>query len=143
LVVLLTLPYGVAEELNKDVSIVIQPPKYPIENRDTKIDFYIWNNGSFSFNGTLVYEFWSDKIRWKKTKVNITIKPKNYTVYSTIIKLPSPGLYWAKAEISDMRDRQITYTEYPFNVHSYSEAATIAGVVIGLLSLFAYLIYRR
>lgn len=127
-----------AEYLDENLSVNIKPPYYPIENLDTQIEFYIWNGGNSTFNGTLTYWVDGEKIRWKETEINITTYPKNYTSVIIPIKPTYPGPYWANVQLKD-KNRVLVYTgQSPFNVHSFGETATIAGVIIPLLSLVLF-----
>ena len=141
---LLTLTTVTAvEDLYNETSIGIKTPKFPIENADANIIFYIYNNGNITFNGTVIYDFSSDKMSWNENRKSVMISPNSYTVLETSITPTYPGLHWLNIKIEDDRGRRIYNTKKTFNVHSYGETSTIGAAIIALFSLILYLVFKK
>ena len=132
-----------AEDLGKNLFVDIKYPFYPIENLDTEIEFYIWNYGNSTFNGSLIYWISGEKINWNETRFNITVYPKKPTLFTTPIKSTAPGLYWTHVKLEDKNLEPIYTTQSPFNVHSLEGTATIGILILGLFSFIAHLIHKK
>ena len=133
-----------AVDLNEEIYVAIESPKYSIENSNVDLKFYIWNLRNSSFNGTMFYEFKcdSDKMVWGEQAINVTIEPQNYDLFKIPIRPTYPDVHWAKARIEDNRGREIYSTQHSFRVHSYEETAIICVAILALAS-FLYHIFKK
>ena len=131
------------EETNQEVYINIDTPIYSVENTNTIIKFIVVNNGTNSFNGSLIYLIKGEGLQWGEFKENITIQPHNSTMVSVKIKPAYTGQYTITARLNDVKGRQIIIKNYPLNVHSLVDGIGTIAAIIGIIIAFLALEYSK
>jgi len=122
---------------NANLTISYKEPFYQMENVDYTAEFYIWNNGNSTFNGTATTWITGDNVnvRWDYKEYNLTIRPGNYTTIKRNIEPKSKDLYWQHIRIEDKEASFSIKKENSFKVHSWSEAFVILGAITSMIIL--------